>query len=266
MYSKTHDGIWQSLKIKEVSQLGKLVFIYLFSCPHRNIIGMYRLPLEYIATDIGEPLPKVKATVSELLEKGLIAYDFSTEIVLVKGFLEHNPLANSNTIKCAVTKFNELQKSPIFNDFLTVLLRLPNRYETLIQTVRVLVSNKEEEKEEETEAVKEEEDIGAEPEQADSGPQPIITLTLNDKTEYGIFESDIPCWQDLYPAVDIVQEFRKMKGWLNANPTKRKTKAGIKRFINTWLAKEQDKGGIRSGGRAEQDTRENQKGRWNLPE
>lgn len=32
-----------------------------------------------------------------------------------------------------------------------------------------------------------------------------------------------------------------MKGWLNANPTKRKTKRGIKRFINSWLSREQDK-------------------------
>ena len=32
-----------------------------------------------------------------------------------------------------------------------------------------------------------------------------------------------------------------MKGWLNSNPTKRKTRRGIKRFINSWLAREQDK-------------------------
>ena len=69
----------------------------------------------------------------------------------------------------------------------------------------------------------------------------VISITLNDKTEYPITEADIEGWKDLYPAVDILQELRKMKGWANANPTKRKTKAGIKRFINAWLAKEQDK-------------------------
>ena len=69
----------------------------------------------------------------------------------------------------------------------------------------------------------------------------LISITLNDKTEYPITEEDVKCWKDLYPAVDIMQELRKMKGWADANPTKRKTKAGIKRFINAWLAKEQDR-------------------------
>lgn len=71
--------------------------------------------------------------------------------------------------------------------------------------------------------------------------QVLITITLNDKTEYPISEADIEGWKELYPAVDIMQELRKMKGWADANPTKRKTKAGIKRFINAWLAKEQDR-------------------------
>ena len=69
----------------------------------------------------------------------------------------------------------------------------------------------------------------------------VISIILNDKTEYPITEADIEGWKDLYPAVDIMQELRKMKGWADANPTKRKTKSGIKRFINAWLAKEQDR-------------------------
>ena len=69
----------------------------------------------------------------------------------------------------------------------------------------------------------------------------LISITLNDKTEFPITEADIQGWKDLYPAVDVMQELRKMKGWADANPTKRKTKTGIKRFINAWLAKEQDR-------------------------
>lgn len=69
----------------------------------------------------------------------------------------------------------------------------------------------------------------------------IIQLTLNDKTLYDVTQSDFNEYEELYPNVDIMQELRKMKGWLNANPTKRKTKRGIKRFINNWLSREQDK-------------------------
>lgn len=44
----------------------------------------------------------------------------------------------------------------------------------------------------------------------------------------------------LYPAVDIQQELRNMVGWLESNPTKRKTPNGIKKFITTWLQRCQD--------------------------
>lgn len=73
---------------------------------------------------------------------------------------------------------------------------------------------------------------------------PIITLILNTKEEYQIFQKDISEWQELYPAVDIMQELRKMKGWCNDNPQKRKTRSGIRRFIGNWLSREQDKGGV----------------------
>lgn len=69
----------------------------------------------------------------------------------------------------------------------------------------------------------------------------VIYLILNDKTEYPIYSRDIEEWKSLYQSVDIMQELRNMRGWLNSNPERRKTKRGIKRFINAWLAKEQDK-------------------------
>lgn len=80
----------------------------------------------------------------------------------------------------------------------------------------------------------------SEPETPPSEP-PLISLPLNDKSFHDVFCEDVDNWKELYPAVDIVQELRKMKGWLNSNPTKRKTRRGINRFINSWLAREQDK-------------------------
>ena len=88
--------------------------------------------------------------------------------------------------------------------------------------------------------------VCTEPEESVSMP-PVITLPLNDKSLFGIYQSDIDGWKELYPAVDILQELRKMKGWLDSNPAKRKTRRGIKRFINGWLAREQDRSGVRGG-------------------
>jgi len=71
----------------------------------------------------------------------------------------------------------------------------------------------------------------------------VITLLLNDKTEHPVFQSQIDKWIELYPAVDVMQELRSMVGWIDANPQKRKTKSGIGKFINSWLAKAQNQGG-----------------------
>lgn len=82
----------------------------------------------------------------------------------------------------------------------------------------------------------------AEP-QSDSTPEAIICITLNDKTEFPIYQDQIAEWQSLYPAVDVLQELRTMRGWCLANPARRKTKRGVLAFVNRWLAKAQDQGG-----------------------
>lgn len=72
---------------------------------------------------------------------------------------------------------------------------------------------------------------------------PVITLPLNTGEEYPVTQGYVEGWMELYPAVDIMQCLRNMKGWLMSNPAKRKTARGITRFITTWLQKEQDRGG-----------------------
>ena len=82
--------------------------------------------------------------------------------------------------------------------------------------------------------------ISTEPETASEPP--VITLRLNDGSEFPVMDDQVAEWKKLYPAVDVNQELRNMKGWCDSNPTKRKTRSGILRFVNGWLAKEQDRG------------------------
>lgn len=72
--------------------------------------------------------------------------------------------------------------------------------------------------------------------------QSVIELTLKDKTMYPVTQEDIDRWEKLYPAVNVLQELRNMAGWIEGNPTKRKTRRGMPRFINAWLGKAQNKG------------------------
>lgn len=70
-----------------------------------------------------------------------------------------------------------------------------------------------------------------------------IKIILNDKSFYDAPLEKVALWKGTYPAVDVEQELKKMAAWSDANPTKRKTRRGIVRFINSWLSREQDRGG-----------------------
>lgn len=72
---------------------------------------------------------------------------------------------------------------------------------------------------------------------------PVISIMMNTGEEYPITQSYVLELAELYPAVDIMQELRAMKGWCDANPRKRKTAGGMKRFINAWISKVQNRGG-----------------------
>lgn len=90
-----------------------------------------------------------------------------------------------------------------------------------------------------------------------SAPAPAFQLPLNDGSFFDVSAQDVANWTSLYPAVDVEQELRKMIGWSESNPTKRKTRRGVAAFIARWLSKEQDKGGSNRGIVSKSDPRSN---------
>lgn len=87
---------------------------------------------------------------------------------------------------------------------------------------------------------------------------PVISMPLNDGTEFPVTEEMVKEWGELYPAVDVMQQLRNARGWLVDNPTRRKTKSGIGRYLHNWLAKEQNRGRA-APYRAEKEVREYQR-------
>lgn len=73
-----------------------------------------------------------------------------------------------------------------------------------------------------------------------NSPPPAAVLPLVDGTDFEISVEMVAELSGLYPAVDVEQQLRNMRGWLLANPKNRKTKAGIMRFVNSWLSREQN--------------------------
>ena len=114
----------------------------------------------------------------------------------------------------------------------------------LAETQEKPSENQKKEKEKEKEKEKDDKE-SAPPAPSPPSPPPVITFPLNDGSEYGVTEKQCREWAGLYPSVDILQQLRNMRGWLDSNEKRRKTRQGINRFITGWLSREQNQG--RSG-------------------
>lgn len=164
MYTKIRESFWTDEKVCRIPDKGKLAYLYLLTSPHRNILGLYRLPLAYMAFDLRWEPQEAQEAIKCLEAEQFILYDRESAFVLVRRFLKHNRLENPNQIKAAMAKLKEVEG----NSLLPALYRslnevedaclepLRNRLETLLEGL----PNKEEEKEKEKEKEEEEEEEG----------------------------------------------------------------------------------------------------------
>lgn len=197
---------------------------------------------EMLATIFRRPINTVRLALDTFDKFGMI--ELINDVITIPNWSKHQNLdqleEKKNYMKDYMRKYREKQKQLANNDCKT------NSKVNSKTNSKVYVSSLDIDKEEDKEEDKEIKDIyNAQSDKITHEPTPIepsvITITLNDKSEYPVYQSMIDEWNELYPNVDVLQELRKMKGWSNANPAKRKTKKGIQRFINAWLSREQDK-------------------------
>ena len=70
----------------------------------------------------------------------------------------------------------------------------------------------------------------------------VAYIPLNDGSDFGISAEQILEFEKLYPAVDVPQTLNEIRAWNLSNPQHRKTRSGVLRHVNRWLAKEQNRG------------------------
>ncbi|WP_230640250.1 hypothetical protein [Shinella sumterensis] len=88
-------------------------------------------------------------------------------------------------------------------------------------------------------------DVCPEPDEsapASSSPS-VIDLPATQGQVVGISQADVAEWQSAFPAVDVPQQLRAMRQWLIANERNRKTARGMRKFVVSWLSRDQDRGG-----------------------
>lgn len=101
-YGKVHTAFWTSSGVRELSEDGRMLALYLLTCPHGTIAGVFRIPDGYACEDLQWSADRVQKGFAELFRKGFANRCETTKWVWVVKHFEWNPLENPNQKKSAV--------------------------------------------------------------------------------------------------------------------------------------------------------------------
>lgn len=100
-YGKVFTSFWTSSSIRGMSEDGRALSMYLLTCPHGTIPGVFRLPDGYACEDLQWTAERVKEGFDELLANGFATRCEATKWVWIAKHLEWNPPENPNQKKAA---------------------------------------------------------------------------------------------------------------------------------------------------------------------
>jgi hypothetical protein len=204
-YGKVHASFWTSDTLTGLTDDAKLLALYLLTCPHANIAGVFRLPMAYAVEDMGWDAERLRNGFETLSAAGFCRYDKSGWLWIVK-WLKWNKPDNQNMWK-AVDK--AVAQVPVSVSFHAELM-----------SPRETVS----------------EPLGNLPSPSPSLLQELFpAIPLDDGTDYTVPTSLATELAAAFPSVNLAAELAKARTWCIANPTGRKTRRGVGRFLNGWM-------------------------------
>lgn len=116
-YASVQTIIWTDEKFRELPDAARLLFLYVLTSPHSNMIGYYFLPTAYAAFDLRYTPHEVSRAIRALEERGMVAYDDLAQVILVKNYLTFNPIVSPKQMRGAVNTLLQQPKSKLLNQF-----------------------------------------------------------------------------------------------------------------------------------------------------
>src|SRR5215216_554422 len=114
-YQRVSPRYWQDPKVRRWPDHQKLLGAYLLTCPHRTTEGLFWLPHGYVAQDLGWSIERVSEGYSGLVEAGFVAYDDTSETVLLVKALKYEAPAGLKQIQGAINRLAEVPPTPLFS-------------------------------------------------------------------------------------------------------------------------------------------------------
>ncbi|WP_263082117.1 hypothetical protein [Endozoicomonas sp. Mp262] len=107
-FGKVESRFWESPDICSLSEQAKLLALYLLTCKHGNMLGVFRLPRGYIAGDLGWDSETVSRTLHELITNGFISVRKDSDYVCINRFIKHNDTTNKEQLQARIQDLKRL--------------------------------------------------------------------------------------------------------------------------------------------------------------
>lgn len=131
---------WNNPHVRLLSDDGKLLLAYVFTCKHGNSAGCFMLPLPYIMADLRWPAERIEKAFSELLRKPFIEHDPALDLILIRGWWGHNIIENPNVAKSVVGWIAALPECALKTKCINNLKRYGKGFAGLKETLEKLLA------------------------------------------------------------------------------------------------------------------------------
>jgi hypothetical protein len=113
-YWRIAPAFWGDEKVSRWSDDARFLALYLLTCEHRTLEGLFRLPKGYVMADLGWSAERLAEPFGQLLAGGFIEYDETLRVCLIVNALAYQAPENPNQVTAALKLLEELPETALF--------------------------------------------------------------------------------------------------------------------------------------------------------
>lgn len=98
-FRKVDPRIWNDEKFRDLSDQGKLLFLFLLTHPHMTSVGAMRATMPGLAAELGWDVEGFRERFAEPFRKGMVKVDEKASFLVLPNFIKYNPPENPNVLK-----------------------------------------------------------------------------------------------------------------------------------------------------------------------
>ena len=117
-YYRISTRFWDDEKSRVWPRDVKLLALYLLTCRHRTLEGIFFLPLSYVREDLAWNSKKLSKMMAVLTANQFLRYDPETRVMLIRNALRYQAPESQNVVTGAIRRIRDLPKSPLLEEFL----------------------------------------------------------------------------------------------------------------------------------------------------